>query len=104
MPFTLAHPAIVIPFYRLLKERLSLTGLIIGSMVPDVEYCVNTVTRSVISHTERGIWMFDLPVAIFLTFCYHGFVKQTLTNNLPAWIRYRLAPYANQNWLHWRAK
>lgn len=104
MPFTLAHPAIIIPFYRLFKERLSLTGLVIGSMVPDVEYCINTVTRSVISHTERGIWMFDLPVAIFLTFCYHGFVKQTLTNNLPAWIRYRLAPYANQNWFHYFRK
>lgn len=104
MPFTLAHPAIVIPFYRLFKERLSLTGLVIGSMVPDVEYCINTVTRSVISHTEKGIWIFDLPVAFFLTFCYHGFVKQALTNNLPGWIRYRLSPYSNQNWFHYFRK
>jgi len=59
MPFTLAHPAAIVPLYKIFKGRLSLTGLIIGSIVPDTEYAVNTVTRSVISHTTKGIFYYD---------------------------------------------
>jgi hypothetical protein len=37
MPFTLAHPAIVVP---LALQRLILSALIIGSMTPDLEYFI----------------------------------------------------------------
>jgi hypothetical protein len=40
MPFTFAHPAIVLPLKHLPKRWYSLTGLIIGSMTPDFEYFI----------------------------------------------------------------
>ena len=76
MPFTLAHPAAIIPLQKLFKNKLSLTGLIIGSIIPDFEYLVNIVERSVISHKLEGVLYFDIPAALIITFCWHGFVKQ----------------------------
>lgn len=98
MPFTLAHPAAIVPLYKVLKDRVSLTGLIVGSIVPDTEYAINTVTRSVISHTTRGIFLYDLPMGIIIAVCYHAFIKQVLTYQLPPYFRNRLIPYAEINW------
>lgn len=104
MPFTLAHPAAIVPLYQAFKNRLSLTGLIIGSIVPDVEYCVNLFTRSVISHTFEGIFIFNLPVGIFLTVCYHAFIKQTLIFQLPDFIKKIFASYSYSNWFSYFIK
>lgn len=38
MPFTFSHPAIILPLSYLPKKWFSLTGLIIGSLIPDFEY------------------------------------------------------------------
>jgi hypothetical protein len=104
MPFTLSHPAIVLPLHKWFKNHVSLTGLFVGSMVPDVEYCINTVTRSVVSHTVKGIWTFDIPVGILLSLCYHGFVKQIICFQMPSWIGKRLMPYAHLNWFGYLRK
>lgn len=104
MPFTLAHPAAIVPLYKIFKDRLSLTGLIIGSIVPDTEYAVNTVTRSVISHTTKGIFYYDLPMGILIAVCYHAFIKQVFTYQLPEFFRNRLAPFAELNWFQYLKK
>lgn len=98
MPFTLAHPVVLIPLQKFFKDKLSLTGLIIGSVIPDFEYLVNIVERSVISHTLEGIIYFDIPAALIITFCWHGFVKQVLTGQLPSVIQKILLPYRDVNW------
>jgi hypothetical protein len=98
MPFTLAHPALIIPLYRALKKYTSLTGLIIGSIVPDVEYCINIVTRSVISHTFRGIFVFDFPMGIFFAICFHAFLKQVFVFQLPLFIQKKFIPYTHAPW------
>ena len=98
MPFTLAHPAVIIPFLKVFKNRISLTGLIIGSIVPDFEYLFNIVQRSVISHTAEGIIYFNIPVAIFLSVCWHGWVKQVLIPNLPARLQVFFLKHLDLNW------
>ena len=50
MPFTFAHPAIVLPFYKKPKF-FSMTTLIIGSMSPDFEYFLRVKIKSDMSHT-----------------------------------------------------
>ena len=104
MPFTLAHPAVIIPLYRYCKKYVSLTGLIIGSIVPDVEYCVNIFTRSVISHTLKGVLLFDLPMAFLITICYHAFLKQILLTQLPLFISKYFLPYRHLNWFQYFAR
>jgi hypothetical protein len=89
MPFTGAHPAIVLPFIRLNPKYISATGLVIGSVSPDFEYFLKMDVSSRYSHTISGIFYFDIPVAIFLAFVFHLIVKRNLILNLPAGLQKR---------------
>ena len=90
MPFTPAHPAIVLPFIN--KRMFSATALIMGSISPDFEYFFKAAVSSAHSHTVAGMFYFDLPVAIFLCFMFHLLVKDNLINNLPAFLQRRFVP------------
>ena len=98
MPFTFSHPAIILPFNFFKKRWISLTGLIAGSISPDFEYFLRMIDYSVYSHTWRGLFWFDLPVAFILTFIYHGIVKKPMTDHLPGPLKRRLWRYRDFNW------
>lgn len=88
MPFTPAHPAIVLPF---LKSRyVSATGLIIGSLAPDFEYFFKMRTAGEHGHTIAGLFYFDLPVVVVLAFLFHQVVKRNFISNLPLFLQRRL--------------
>lgn len=89
MPFTPAHPAIVLPFLKIRPERVSATALVIGSVAPDFEYFFKMSVNGQHSHTLLGILYFDIPVTILLAFLFHGIVKENLIANLPAFFQYR---------------
>lgn len=90
MPFTPAHPAIVLPFIK--RKYFSATGLIVGSVSPDFEYFFKASVSGVHGHTLPGIFYFDLPVAVFVSFVFHLLVKESLINNLPGFLQSRLQP------------
>ncbi len=98
MPFTFSHPAIILPLNYLPKKWISLTGLVIGSLTPDFEYFLRMKIESNYSHTFWGIFWFDLPLAILLTFIYHNFVKTELFKNLPTELNQRLITAEKLNW------
>jgi hypothetical protein len=68
MPFTAAHPAILVPLKKVPEKYISWTALIIGSMVPDMEYFIWLSSGSFLSHTKMGIFYFDLPMTFLLAF------------------------------------
>ena len=90
MPFTAAHPAIVLPFSRI--RYLSGTGLIAGSVAPDFEYFFKLSVESYYSHTLLGVLYYDMPVATILAFVFHRVVKTNLVHNLPPIFQRRLRP------------
>jgi hypothetical protein len=84
MPFTPAHPAIILP---LIKSRyFSATALIAGSLSPDFEYFFKMSVSSVFSHTVGGLFYFDLPVTVFISILFHQVAKRNLINNLPLFL------------------
>jgi len=83
MPLTFAHPAVVLPVGRLFKHQLSLTGLVIGSMVPDFEYFFRMNVVSIYSHTWPGLVWFDVPLAFILVILYELYIKDPLIAHLP---------------------
>lgn len=95
MPFTLAHPAAVLPLIR--SKRFSATALMAGSMAPDFEYFFKMSTGSIHSHTLAGILYFDLPVSILLAFAFHYVVRDRLIDNLPEFAQQRLHPLRHFN-------
>lgn len=98
MPFTFSHPAIVLPLNRFRRKWFSLTGLVLGSMAPDFEYFLRMRIRSDYSHTPGGIFWFDLPLVILLAFIFHNIVRNSLVDNLPAFLRSRFSPCKTFDW------
>jgi hypothetical protein len=98
LPFTFSHPAIILPLTFLPKKYFSLTGLVIGSLTPDFEYFLRMEILSIYSHTFLGLFWFDLPLGILLTFIFHNIVRNSLYNNLPKFLKSRLFHFTEFNW------
>ncbi|MEN1934539.1 DUF4184 family protein [Paenibacillus sp. 102] len=82
MPFTFAHPAVVIPFCK--KQRyVSITALVLGSMAPDFEYFLHFRPYGVIGHTWLGFFYLNLPLVFILAYIYHYIVKRPFIEHLP---------------------
>ena len=104
MPFTFSHPAIILPLNYLPKKWISLTGLVIGSLTPDFEYFIRMKIESNYSHTFWGIFWFDLPLGILLTFIFHNIVKTELFKNLPKELNQRFVTEEELNWSNYFAE
>jgi hypothetical protein len=89
MPFTPAHPAVVLPFLKLNPRYVSGTALVFGSVAPDFEYFFKLSVDSIYSHTVAGLFWFDLPVVFLLSWVFHSVVKYNLVDNLPSFLRSR---------------
>lgn len=106
MPLTFSHPAIVLPLTYLPKRWISLTGLVIGSLTPDFEYFLRMRIQSNYSHTINGLFWFDLPLGIMLSFVFHNLVRDSLFDNLPQVLKSRLSIFKSLDWnkhfkAHW---
>ena len=107
MPFTPAHPAIILPFIKINSRFVSATGLIVGSVTPDFEYFFKMSVSGQHSHTLAGLFYFDLPVGCFLAIVFHAVVKKRFVSNLPLFLQSRLHPlstldflsYIRKNWI-----
>jgi hypothetical protein len=100
MPFTFAHPALVIPLHRC-RQRwpwLSATGLVAGSIAPDFEKFFRLKLASNHSHTVASLFYFSCPVGLALALLFHGLVRQPLLRHLPAFLHHRLSRWAVADW------
>lgn len=104
MPFTFSHPAIFVPLVRLLKQRVSVTGLIIGSMIPDLEYFIRMKGLSRYGHSLTGVLWFDLPLGLLVAFGFHQFLRNPLILQLPSFARKRYQHLLRFAWNRWVQK
>ena len=98
MPFTLFHPACVLPLRRLPRRWVSLSGLVAGSVAPDFEKFAKMRACNAYSHTWPSILYFTLPVGLALTFVFHLLVRDELTRQLPEPLRARLRRFGRFDW------
>ena len=89
MPFTLAHPAAVLPLRR---TRLVFSALVVGSLAPDFPYFFLLTERPGIGHSIEGVFRFCLPAGLAVLLVYHVIVKRPLVALAPAYVRDRLSP------------
>nr|WP_199001063.1 DUF4184 family protein [Flavobacterium sp. ASV13] len=101
MPFTFSHPAIILPFRYFHKKWFSLTSLVVGSMAPDFEYFIRMKVQSNYSHTLYGVFWFDLPLVLLLSFLFHNVVRNDLFFNSPSLIKSRVLVFTSFNWNHY---
>src|SRR5579883_1020860 len=70
MPFTLAHPAAVLPLRR--ARLLRTLPLVVGALSPDLPYYLPwRIAKHIppISHTAFGLFAFDVPVGLLMLAC-----------------------------------
>ncbi len=96
MPFTLAHPAAIIPIKKHRYGRqLVLSALIIGSVVPDIGYFIPLPNFNKFTQSFWGILSFDLLVGLLLLWGFHRILKRPLTLLLPHSHRQHLLNYCD---------
>ncbi|SHH64529.1 protein of unknown function [Caloranaerobacter azorensis DSM 13643] len=83
MPFTFAHPSIVLPFASKRNKYLDFTALVIGTMAPDFEYFIYFKPIQIVGHTFLGQFYFNLPIVFILAYIYHYILKEAVILNLP---------------------
>ena len=98
MPFTFSHPAIVLPFCKIKKIPLSITGLVMGSMVPDFEFLLRLKETNVFAHRFPGILTFSVPFGILLSFIFHHIFRNTIIIHLPRYFRLKFTVFLSFNW------
>ncbi|MBF9253356.1 DUF4184 family protein [Pontibacter sp. 172403-2] len=98
MPFTAAHPAVILPLIHRRSRFLSATGLVVGAIVPDFEYFFEIEKPFRTSHTLPGIFLFNLPVAILIALLFHAFVREVVVEHLPPFLRKKIKPQGNSKW------
>ena len=86
------------PLTYLPRQWFSLTGLVIGSLTPDFEYFLRMRAQSNYSHTVSGLFWFDLPLGLLLTFIFHNMVRDSLFENLPTILKSRLLIFKQFDW------
>lgn len=95
MPFTLAHPAAVLPLKRFCPRPLSFAGLVVGSIVPDAGYLFGHFKVDEFSHTFMGSFGFDLPAGILMVALFYG-LRRRAVEFLPETQRRRFLPLCSQ--------
>jgi|WetSurMetagenome_2_1015567.scaffolds.fasta_scaffold84220_1 hypothetical protein len=91
MPFTLSHPALVLPIRR---YGFVFSALVIGSMAPDFSYFIPFTPDKGFTHTIPGILLFCIPISLIALLLFHNFLKEPLISLLPDNHRRRLLNYA----------
>ncbi|MDQ8735236.1 DUF4184 family protein [Paenibacillus sp. LHD-38] len=98
MPFTLSHPLFAAPLKKVIPS-LSMTGLILGSLSPDIEYFIAMQPFRSIGHSIEGFFLLVLPICIAFAFGFHFIIKPSLPELLPKIGGiHQYASYLNRTW------
>lgn len=92
MPFTLAHPAAILPIRHLAAQSTSLGALVIGSMAPDFVYFFPLGVGGYYSHSLPGLFRFCLPAGLLVYLAYYLLLRRPLVALLPDAVATRMHP------------
>ena len=92
MPYTLAHPAAVLPLRSASRRHLALAPLAIGATMPDVQYFMRLSAEGHFTHTLPGLLLVCLPVGWLVLLLYDRFGRAGVAALLPSQWRLPDAP------------
>ncbi|MFZ4543874.1 MAG: DUF4184 family protein [Saprospiraceae bacterium] len=82
MPFTLSHPAIVVPLFKY-NKYLTPAGLVAGSMIPDAGFVLYLREMPHAEHRFHDLMLYYLPLSFVLYTLYKLLIRNMLLSNLP---------------------
>jgi len=99
MPYTLAHPAAVLPLRSASRRYLALAPLAIGATMPDVQYFIRLSAEGHFTHTLPGLLLVCLPVGWLVLLLFDRFGRAGVAALLPSQWRLPAAPASRPFWL-----
>lgn len=75
-----------------------MTGLVLGSLVPDAEAFLRMYSRKDVTHSWNGFLLFGIPLGILVSFMFHNLVRNCLINHLPPFVYQRFARFSEFDW------
>lgn len=102
MPFTLCHPAIVLPLHRRAGRMFVLAALVIGSMTPDFVYFLSLGVAGSFSHSVPGIFMYCVPAGLLMYVAYYALLREPCLACLPQAVSARMTPQPSWTLQSWR--
>ncbi len=75
MPWTLSHPAAVLPLRRLSPRPLDFAALVAGSMTPDIGYSIGRFDLTNLAHTLPGSFIVCVPTGVIMLFIFYFFSR-----------------------------
>jgi hypothetical protein len=84
MPFTLAHPAVVLPFGRQLARWRLLSATLIGSVVPDFGWFLPARPARFETHSVNALLSFCLPVGLAAYWLFQRVIRRPILELLPS--------------------
>lgn len=97
MPLTIAHPVAVLPLRRC---GLSMSALVVGSLIPDLEYFLHVTMVSEFSHTPTGLFAFCLPAGLIVLWLFHHLWKPPMIAVLGDEHSHHFKPYRFRPFSH----
>jgi hypothetical protein len=64
MPFTLSHPAAVLPLFQRVRHPIYMTALVVGSLSPDFGYYLRAFGVATTAHSLAGSILISMPSAV----------------------------------------
>lgn len=98
MPFTLAHPVAALPFRKWLGRFGSLSGLVVGSMIPDLAYFPPVGVLRAQTHSLAGIFIYCLPAGLVFWIAYRTLFRPFFLALAPTGLAYRVGPGSVPAW------
>ena len=96
MPFTLAHPAAVVPLRRYFGRFNILSALVIGSITPDLHYFFPLQPERVVTHSLAALFWYCLPFGLVLYVAFHTLLKTPLLMLWPRAVSRRLLAFSSR--------
>lgn len=90
MPFTLAHPAAVLPLPRALGRYCVFSALVVGSIAPDLPYFFGDPFKRSTTHSLASVLWFSLPAGWLTYLVWEHAVRSAVVTLLPDPLRARL--------------
>jgi hypothetical protein len=75
MPWTLSHPAAVLPLGRFTPRPLNFAALVVGSMTPDMGFYIDRFDLSDFAHTLPGTFLACIPTGVIMLIFFYLFSR-----------------------------
>lgn len=90
MPFTLAHPAAILPLHRWFKKVSGIgSALALGSISPDLPYFFTFLPSAELTHSLFGILIACFPMGLCLWLLWQLLIRPSLADSLPTFLARR---------------